>query len=53
MAALIALILFVLASFGLKFDSFNIVWMGLAFLALAMIVGNWPFGYIIHGRNRQ
>lgn len=44
MAALIAMVLFVLAAFGIKFEAFGIVEMGLAFLALALIVGNWPFG---------
>ena len=45
MAALIALVLFVLAAFGVKIDSVNIVDLGLAFLALALLLGNWPFGY--------
>lgn len=40
MLALIACILFALAAFGVKFDSVNIVWLGLAFLAAALI-WNW------------
>lgn len=45
MLALIALVLFVLAAFGVSFDAFNLVWMGLAFLAAAFLFGNWPLGY--------
>lgn len=44
MPALIALILFALAAFGVKWESVGIVELGLAFLALHLIVGNWPFG---------
>lgn len=50
MAALAALILFILAAFGIKFDSVNIVDLGLACLALALLIGNWPFGIITLGR---
>lgn len=42
MLAAIALILFVLAAFKVGFDSFNIVDLGLAFLAAALLFGNWP-----------
>lgn len=45
MFAIIALILFVLDSFGVDFEAFKLLPMGLAFLALHLIVGNWPLGY--------
>lgn len=45
MAPLIALVLFVLAAFGVDFEAFGIVEMGLAFLALSLLIGNWPIGY--------
>ena len=44
MAAIIALVLFVLAAFGVKFDAVNIVYLGAAFVALALLIGNWPIG---------
>jgi hypothetical protein len=44
------MILFVLDSFGVKFEAFELVSMGLAFLALHLIVGNWPLGYISRSR---
>jgi hypothetical protein len=43
-AALLALICFVLAMFGVKFDAVNIVYLGFAFLALGLLIGNWPIG---------
>lgn len=46
MAALIGLILFVLAAFGVTFGKINIVDLGLACLALHLLVGLWPFGTI-------
>ncbi len=45
MFALIALVLFALAAFGVKFEAVGIVELGLAFLAAAILVGNWPIGY--------
>ena len=45
MFAIIALVLFVLAAFKVHFDAVEIVPLGLAFLALALLVGNWPIGY--------
>ncbi len=47
MFALIAAILFALAAFGLKFESFGIVEAGLFFVALHLLVGTWPFGNFI------
>lgn len=46
MAALLALICFVLAMFGVKFDAVNIIYLGFALLALALLIGNWPIGII-------
>jgi len=46
MFALAALICFILAVFGVSFESFSIVYLGFAFLALALLVGNWPIGLI-------
>lgn len=51
MAALVALVLFVLAAFGVnKFGSVSVVDLGLAFVALALLIGNWPFGVIVRNR---
>jgi hypothetical protein len=47
MFALIAVILFLLAAFGVKFDEIDITLLGLASLALHMLVGAWPFGSVI------
>lgn len=44
MLAAIALVIFVLAAFGVKVESFNLAYMGLAFLAAALLFGNWPIG---------
>lgn len=44
MFALIAVILFLLAAFGVKFDAVGIVELGLAAMALHLLVGLWPFG---------
>lgn len=46
MFAVIALILFMLAAFGVEFGTVNIVDLGLAFLALALLFGNWPVGAV-------
>ncbi len=50
MFALIAVILFTLAAFGVDFDSVNIVYLAAAFLSLAVLVGNWPLGVLISAR---
>ena len=44
MFALIAVILFTLAAFGVKFGHVDIVDLALAFLALHLLFGLWPFG---------
>lgn len=46
MAALIALIVFVLAAFGVAIGSVNLIAVGLAFLTLHFIIGGWPFGVL-------
>lgn len=43
MFALLALICFVLVVFGVT-ASFSILALGLAFVALHLLVGAWPFG---------
>lgn len=40
---LVALVMFVLGAFGLDPDSFNIIWMGLAFVAAGLLISNVPF----------
>lgn len=44
------MILFVLAAFRVDFEAFELVPMGLAFVALHLIVGNWPLGYVNRSR---
>lgn len=46
MFALIALILFVLAAFGVALGSLNVVALGLASLTVHFIIGGWPFGVL-------
>lgn len=43
MFALAALICFILVVFGVS-APFNILALGLAFVALHLLVGSWPFG---------
>jgi hypothetical protein len=51
MFALIACILFAVAAFGGHVGSFNLVDIGLAFVALALLTGGiWPFGGVSLGR---
>ncbi len=50
MFALVAVILFLLAAFGVKFDEINIVDLGLAAMALHLLVGLWPFGTLTLSR---
>ena len=40
--ALIAFAMFLLYSFGVNIEVFNLGWMGLALLALAVALNNWP-----------
>lgn len=42
LAALIALVLFVLKAFGVQWESVDILALGLAFMALAMVLGPLP-----------
>jgi hypothetical protein len=44
MAALLALICFVVALFGGSLGSIDLVTLGLAFVALHLLIGGWPFG---------
>jgi hypothetical protein len=44
MLAAIALVIFVLAAFKVRIESVNLVDLGLAFLAAALLFGNWPMG---------
>lgn len=46
MSAIIALVIFVLAAFGVKFGEVSLIPLGLAFMCLALLVGNWPIGVI-------
>lgn len=49
MAPLAALILFILAALGVSlgpFGQLDLVAWGLACIALAMLIGNWPIGII-------
>lgn len=52
MFALIAVILFCLKAFGVAWEEVDILALGLAFLALGVLVGNWPLGYIQIGRRQ-
>lgn len=53
MFALIAVVLFLLAAFGVEFESVGIVPLGLAFMAFSLLVGNWPIGYFSFNRPPQ
>lgn len=48
LAAIIALVLFVLSAFGVKWESVEILSLGLAFVALALIL---PGGFPVITRN--
>jgi hypothetical protein len=51
MFALIAFVLFILTAFDVDlFDKINEGYLGLAFLALALLLGDWPIG-LIRSRN--
>jgi hypothetical protein len=45
MFALIAIVLFVLAAFGVNFDTVNIVDIGLACVAAHLLFGSWPINW--------
>lgn len=46
MAAIIALVIFILAVFDVSPGGIDMIALGLAFLALALLIGNWPLGTI-------
>lgn len=46
MFAFLALLCFLLALFGAHLGSLDLVILGLAFVALALLVGNWPVGIL-------
>lgn len=52
-AALVALVLFVLRAFGVQWESVDILALGLAFLALAMLLGALPLPTINLRRERN
>lgn len=43
MFALIAAILFALAAFGVRWESVDIVALGLCAVAIHLLIGTWPF----------
>lgn len=47
MLALLALLCFVIALFGGHIGSIDLVVLGLAFIAAAMLVGNWPLDSVM------
>jgi hypothetical protein len=51
-SGVIALVLFVFAAFGVKFDEVDIVDLGLAFLSLAVVLGAIPHTFV-WGRKTQ
>lgn len=53
MAPFLALLCFLLALFGVHL-SFDLVVLGLVFVALSLLVGNWPVGVVVDrvGRSR-
>lgn len=46
MFALLALICFLLALFGGSIGSLDLLTLGWVFIAAALLVGNWPMGYV-------
>jgi hypothetical protein len=53
MAALLALLCFVLDTFHAKLANINLVSLGLAFMALHFIVGLWPIGTVSVKKNQS
>jgi len=52
MAALAALICFILAALKVEpFETVKMLPLGLVFVALALLIGNWPVGIITSRRN--
>ena len=52
MFALLALLCFVVSLFGGSIGGVDLITLGLAFIAAAMLVGNWPLGYVSTHFNR-
>ena len=46
MCALLALVCFLVALFGGHIGSLDLVTLGLAFVAAALLLGPWPFGTV-------
>jgi hypothetical protein len=46
MFPLLALICFLLALFGGSIGSLDLITLGWVFIAAALLVGNWPMGYV-------
>jgi hypothetical protein len=44
MLAILALLVFVLATFGVALGDLNMIALGLALLSLHFILGGWPWG---------
>ena len=54
MAPIAAMICFIFACFKFEpFDTVKMIPLGLFFVALALIIGHWPLGYINIGRSRS
>lgn len=53
MSAILALICFVLATFGADVADINLLALGLAFLALHFVLGGWPWGSAYPWARRQ
>lgn len=53
MLALLALLCFVVALFGGSLAGIDLVTLGLAFIAAAMLFGNWPMGYVTARFHRE
>jgi hypothetical protein len=52
-SAVIAVVLFCLKAFGVEWESVDILALGLAFLALAVVLGALPFPAIQFNRERK
>lgn len=53
MFALLALICFLLALFGGSIGGLDLITLGWVFVAAALLVGNWPMGYVTTRFNRS
>lgn len=52
MFALLALLCFLLVLFGGSIGGLDLTVLGFAFIAAALLVGNWPVGYVTSRFNR-